>query len=113
MMKAKTENKSRQWARGVMAAIMLAGTINLQAQGYVSQVWNPDNGDGTYTNPVINADYSDPDVCVGASGVDYYLTASSFQCTPGLPILHSKDLVNWKIAGYALKSLYDGDGDHH
>lgn len=111
MMKAKTENKSRQWARGVMAAIMLAGTINLQAQGYVSQVWNPDNGDGTYTNPVINADYSDPDVCVGASGVDYYLTASSFQCTPGLPILHSKDLVNWKIAGYALKSLYDGDGD--
>lgn len=111
MMKAKTENKSRQWARGVMAAIMLAGTINLQAQGYVSQVWNPDNGDGTYTNPVINADYSDPDVCVGASGVDYYLTASSFQCTPGLPILHSKDLVNWKIVGYALKSLYSGDGD--
>ena len=111
MMKAKTENKSRQWTRGVMAAIMLAGTINLQAQGYVSQVWNPDNGDGTYTNPVINADYSDPDVCVGASGVDYYLTASSFQCTPGLPILHSKDLVNWKIVGYALKSLYSGDGD--
>lgn len=35
---------------------------------YKSQVWCPDNGDGTYTNPVINADYSDPDVCVGASG---------------------------------------------
>ena len=37
---------------------------------YRSEVWSPDNGDGTYTNPVINADYSDPDVCVGAGGED-------------------------------------------
>ena len=78
---------------------------------YKSQVWSPDNGDGTYTNPVINADYSDPDVCVGPSGEDYYLTASSFQCVPGLPILHSKDLVNWEIVNYALKNLYEGDDD--
>lgn len=77
------------------------------AQQYKSEVWSPDNGDGTYTNPVINADYSDPDVV--AVGDDYYLTASSFNCVPGLPILHSKDLVNWKIVGYALKSLYSGD----
>ena len=76
---------------------------------YRSQVWSPDNGDGTYTNPVINADYSDPDVCVGPSGEDYYMTASSFQCVPGLPILHSKDLVNWEIVGHALKELYEGD----
>ena len=76
---------------------------------YKSQVWSPDNGDGTYTNPVINADYSDPDVCVGASGEDYYMTASSFQCSPGLPILHSKDLVNWEIINYAIGSLYEGD----
>ena len=76
---------------------------------YKSEVWSPDNGDGTYTNPVINADYSDPDVCVGASGEDYYLTASSFQCVPGLPILHSRDLVNWEIVNYALTSLYEGD----
>ena len=79
---------------------------------YKSQVWCPDNGDGTYQNPVINADYSDPDVCVGGSdGEDYYLTASSFQCTPGLPILHSRDLVNWEIVGYALKSLYEGNAE--
>ena len=78
---------------------------------YQSQVWSPDNGDGTFTNPVINADYSDPDVCVGPSGEDYYLTASSFQCTPGLPILHSKDLVNWEIVGYALKNLYEGNDE--
>lgn len=72
---------------------------------YKSQVWSPDNGDGTYTNPVLNADYSDPDLCVGASGTDYYLTASSFNCIPGLPILHSKDLVNWQIVGHALREL--------
>lgn len=70
---------------------------------YKSQVWCPDNGDGTYTNPVLYADYSDPDVC--AVGEDYYLTASSFNCIPGLPILHSKDLVNWQIIGYALQEL--------
>ena len=78
---------------------------------YKSEVWSPDNGDGTYTNPVINADYSDPDVCVGASGEDYYMTASSFNCIPGLPILHSKDLVNWEIIGHALTSLYEGDAE--
>lgn len=72
---------------------------------YQSQVWSPDNGDGTYTNPVINADYSDPDICVGPSGKDYYMTASSFNCIPGLPILHSTDLVNWRIIGYALSEL--------
>lgn len=71
---------------------------------YKSEVWCPDNGDGTYTNPVINADYSDPDACV--VGEDYYLTASSFNCIPGLPILHSKDLVNWEIIGHALKTQY-------
>ena len=79
-----------------------------QAQ-YRSQAWCPDNGDGTYTNPVINADYSDPDVCVGASGTDFYLTASSFNHLPGLPILHSNDLVNWTIVGHALKSLEPKD----
>ena len=82
--------------------------ISAHAQ-YKSEVWSPDNGDGTYTNPVINADYSDPDVCVGPSGEDYYLTASSFQCVPGLPILHSKDLVNWEIINYAIGNLYEGD----
>ena len=94
----------RKWF--VMLTMMMAMTASAQ---YRSQVWSPDNGDGTYTNPVINADYSDPDVCVGPSGEDYYMTASSFQCTPGLPILHSRDLVNWEIVNYALKSLYTGD----
>jgi beta-xylosidase len=65
--------------------------------------WLPDQGDGTYCNPVIHADYSDPDAI--RVGDDFYLVASSFNCTPGLPILHSQDLVNWRIIGHALKNL--------
>ena len=94
--------------RKTLLSLMTLAAMTASAQ-YKSEVWSPDNGDGTYNNPVINADYSDPDVCVGPSGEDYYMTASSFQCTPGLPILHSRDMVNWEIVGYALKSLYEGD----
>ena len=89
----------------IISLLLLSSVLTpMNAQNYVSQVWNPDNGNGTYTNPVINADYSDPDVI--AVGDDYYLTASSFQCMPGLPILHSKDLVNWEIIGHALTKPY-------
>jgi beta-xylosidase len=70
-----------------------------------SYPWMADAGDGTYRNPIICADYSDPDVV--RVGGDFYLTASSFNCTPGLPILHSKDLVNWTIINHAVKNLPD------
>ncbi|GAB3573454.1 glycoside hydrolase 43 family protein [Spirosoma luteolum] len=70
-------------------------------------VWLPDQGDGTYRNPVLNADYSDPDVI--RVGPDYYLTASSFHCMPGLPILHSRDLVNWRLIGHALTKQLPAD----
>ncbi|RVT71766.1 glycosyl hydrolase 43 family protein [Flavobacterium sufflavum] len=66
----------------------------------VSEVWVSDLGNGNYKNPVLYADYSDPDVC--RVGKDYYMTASSFNCIPGLPILHSNDLVNWSLVNYAL-----------
>ncbi len=62
--------------------------------------WVPDRGDGTYANPVLYADYSDPDVI--REGDFYYLTASSFGQSPGLPVLRSADLVNWEIISYAL-----------
>lgn len=65
-----------------------------------AQVWVSDQGNGTYKNPVIHADYSDPDVC--RVGEDYYMVSSSFDAVPGIPILHSKDLVNWTIIGHAL-----------
>ena len=66
----------------------------------VPAVWAADNGDGTYKNPILYADYSDPDAI--RVGQDYYLTASSFTCLPGLPILHSPDLVNWTLLAHAL-----------
>ncbi len=81
----------------LLVATIFANPTNAQ---YKSKVWVADNGDGTYTNPIIHADYSDPDVI--RVGNDYYLVASSFENTPGLPILHSKDLVNWKILTNAL-----------
>lgn len=76
-------------------------SLRLDAQPAVSAVWVADNGDGTYKNPILYADYSDPDAI--RIGNDYYLTASSFNCIPGLPILHSRDLVNWELINHALK----------
>lgn len=69
--------------------------IHLNAQPWVS-----DQGDGSYINPILHADYSDPDVI--RVGADFYMTASSFGHIPGLPILHSKDLVNWKLINHAI-----------
>ncbi|MEO8359180.1 MAG: glycoside hydrolase 43 family protein [Vicinamibacteria bacterium] len=57
----------------------------------------------TYRNPVLFADYSDPDAI--RVGDDFYLVASSFSSVPGLPILHSKDLINWSIIGHAAPRL--------
>ena len=74
------------------------------ASSYRSKVWVGDQSDGTYQNPILFADYSDPDVC--RVGTDYYMTAASFTCMPGLPILHSKDLVNWELIGHALPRMY-------
>lgn len=65
--------------------------------------WISDMEDGSYKNPVLFADYSDPDVV--RVGEDYYMTASSFANVPGLPVLHSHDLVNWTIIGHGLKTL--------
>ncbi len=86
----------------IIAACITVMTPQLQAQ-YISDVWVSDQKDGTYINPVLHADYSDPDVC--AVGDDFYMTASSFGCAPGLPILHSNDLVNWRLVNYALKEI--------
>ncbi|MFV0290926.1 MAG: glycoside hydrolase 43 family protein [Mangrovibacterium sp.] len=66
-----------------------------------------DNGDGTYSNPISHSDYSDPDVI--RVGDDFYMTASSFNYMPGLPILHSKDLVNWELVNHAVREQYPLD----
>lgn len=81
-------------------ALAFAARAQSPAASTLSKVWVPDLGNGMYKNPVLYADYSDPDVV--RVGTDYYLTSSSFSSVPGLQILHSKDLVNWTIIGTAL-----------
>ena len=78
--------------------------------------WAPDNGNGTYSNPLFYDEFSDPDVI--RVGPDYYLTGTTMHTMPGLPILHSRDLVNWRIIAYAFERLDLGpdfrleDGKH-
>lgn len=77
--------------------VLLISLLGLQLS---AQPWNADLGNGKFKNPILFADYSDPDVC--RAGNDFYMTASSFNSSPSLPILHSKDMVNWELIGYAL-----------
>ncbi|MBP3243502.1 MAG: glycoside hydrolase 43 family protein [Bacteroidaceae bacterium] len=102
----------RKILSGVIAAMCV---LSMQAQtNYKSKVWVSDQGDGTYKNPVLYADYSDPDVI--RVGEDYYMTSSSFNCIPGLQILHSKDMVNWEFIGAAVPNAlypYDDEKPEH
>ncbi|MEF2967733.1 glycoside hydrolase 43 family protein [Paenibacillus sp. M1] len=77
--------------------------MNKRAPDQTAVGWIPDQGDGTYRNPVIHADYSDPDVI--RVGEDFYMVSSSFNHMPGLPILHSRDLVNWTIVNQVIQRL--------
>ncbi len=72
-------------------------------------VWTSASLSAGYRNPVLFADYSDPDAV--RDGDDYYLVSSSFDCVPGLPVLHSRDLIHWTILSYAvprLPAVFDG-----
>ena len=73
------------------------------APGSSTPVWQPDLSDGTYRNPILHADYSDPDAV--RVGDDFWMVSSSFSHVPGLPILHSRDLVNWQLVAHALPRL--------
>ena len=70
------------------------------------QVWMPDNGNGTFTNPMMWGDWPDPDII--RVGDDFYFVSTSMHYVPGCPIATSKDLVNWKMVGYAV-DRYDED----
>lgn len=76
--------------------------VPLCAQEQLPARWG-DQGDGTFLNPILRADYSDPDPL--RVGDDYYLVASTFESYPGVTILHSRDLINWETIGYAFNNL--------
>lgn len=78
--------------------ILLSFTAGLSAQ-----TWTADNGNGTFSNPLFYDEFADPDVI--RVGSDFYLTGSSMHAMPGLPLLHSRDLVNWEFMSYAMDQL--------
>lgn len=84
---------------------MFGGNLIAQKQGS-SKNWTADNGNGTYKNPILWGDWPDPDII--RVGDDFYFVSTSMHYVPGCPILHSKDLVNWEMAGYAVEK-YDED----
>ena len=90
--------------KNVLWAFCFCGmsVCSLEAQ----QVWTPDNGDGTFTNPLMWGDWPDPDVI--RVGDEFYMVSTSMHYVPGCPIIKSKDLVNWEMAGYAI-DRYDED----
>jgi beta-xylosidase len=89
--------------RRVVLAAALAGTTLLVAPAARAQTWTADNGNGTYSNPLFYDEFSDPDLI--RVGDDYYLTGTTMHAMPGLPVLHSTDLVNWELLGYAVDRL--------
>jgi beta-xylosidase len=88
----------RQASRLWMAMLLCVAGLPAAAQ-----TWTADNGDGTFTNPLFYDEFSDPDLI--RVGEDYYLTGTTMHTMPGLPILHSRDLVNWELLGYAFDRL--------
>lgn len=88
----------RATIRSIAAGFALAAATALPAQ-----VWRADQGDGTYRNPILFADYPDPDII--RVGGDYYFVTTTFANAPGLTLLHSRDLVNWRLLGHVVPRL--------
>lgn len=89
--------------------MITSGVLNISAQtnhspslpngrGLGGGSWTADNGNGTFTNPLLYDEFSDPDII--RVGDDYYLAGTTMHTVPGVNILHSKDLVNWEQISY-------------
>ena len=87
----------------VKVVLLLPSSSSPPLGGNAAASWAADNGNGTYSNPLFYDEFSDPDMI--RVGADYYLTGTTMHAMPGLPILHSRDLVNWRIIGYAFDRL--------
>ncbi|MGN6363165.1 glycoside hydrolase family 43 protein [Asticcacaulis taihuensis] len=85
---------------------LVAGTLTITST-CLAQALRPtpaaDKGDGTYANPPLYADFPDPDII--RVGDDFYFATTTFANTPGLTILHSRDLVHWEYAAHVLPRL--------
>jgi Glycosyl hydrolases family 43 len=86
----------------VLMSVTVAGCVTRHPAPAEPPLSWGDQGDGTYRNPVLPADYSDPDVI--RVGDDFYLVASDFHFV-GMQVLHSRDLVNWEVIGQIFQRL--------
>ena len=78
-------------------------TNTLAASPDTKANWTADNGNGTYSNPLFYEEFEDPDVI--RVGEDYYLAGTTMHMNPAVQLMHSKDLVNWELAGYCTDRL--------
>jgi beta-xylosidase len=86
------------------AAAFAAGiAVIVSPHASAQRTWTADNGNGTFSNPLFYDEFSDPDLI--RVGDDYYLTGTTMHAMPGLPVLHSRDLVNWELMSYAVDRL--------
>lgn len=88
---------------GIAMFLGTASTAALGAPQSPEQAWTADNGNGTYSNPLFYEEFEDPDVI--RVGDDYYLAGTTMHMNPAVQLMHSKDLVNWKLAGYCMDRL--------
>ncbi|MFN3648476.1 MAG: family 43 glycosylhydrolase [Armatimonadota bacterium] len=96
-------NRSLLTALGAALLLVSALAATGTAPRPSSRTWTADNGDGTFTNPLFYDEFSDPDLI--RVGSDYYMTGTTMHAMPGLPLLHSRDLVNWRLLSYAADRL--------
>jgi beta-xylosidase len=89
----KPKTMGQRFTLLLFAVIFIPGVLNAQKT-------HSDNGNGTYTNPVIAADFPDPDV-IRVDDV-YYMVSTTMFIFPGVTILKSKDLVNWEYCSNAV-----------
>ena len=99
----KIKKTKKHIAQAILALILSVSMIPLPASASTSS----DKGDGTFSNPVIYSDV--PDVDVIRVGDTYYMSSTTMHLSPGVPIMKSKDLVNWEIVNYVYNTLADND----
>ena len=102
--------KQKSNPRAKKALVLILVLSVLLFQGRAISAWQSDNGDGTFTNPPLYADYPDPSII--RVGNYFYMATTTFVGVPGLIITKSEDLVNWEIAGHCISS-FDGNDDYN
>ena len=103
----------RRWPLGAgipvtrhAAALLLALLLWMPPASATTPTWSADNGNGTYTNPLFYDEFSDPDLI--RVGDWFYMTGTTMHAVPGLPVLRSRDLVNWEFVSYAMPTFPGG-----